>query len=138
MKHTQQVMKGRNKRVMVHNSYCPLVLTKVLSPASAAALLFYFPFVPSLHSSSLSSLPLILSDTTVLLFISATFSRRSFRHARAPRRTFWRHKTMSAGRLFLAARSSQRCIILAVLKENLRSHTSSVTLSLALLSPAEN
>lgn len=68
LKHTQQVMNERNKRLMVHNSYCPLVLTKGLSPVSAAALLFSFPFVLSLRALSLSSLPLILSDTTVLLF----------------------------------------------------------------------
>ena len=75
--------------------------------------------------------------------VSAEFSCCSFRrthtHTHTHARTlFLRHKTMSAGRLFLAARSSVYCMILAVLKENLCSHTYSVTLPLPLLSPPEN
>lgn len=72
-------------------------------------------------------------------FISAEFSCCSSTHWHRHTSThFLRHKTMSAGRIFLAARSSVYCMILDVLKGNLCSHTYLVTLSLPFLSPPEN
>lgn len=110
------------------------ILFNWLSSLQFGCSLVLFPLC-SLHSF----LSLWFWVTLQCSFISAEFSCCGFRctHTRTLLH-FLRHKTMSAGRLFPAACSSVYCMILAVLKENLCSHTYSVTLLLPPLSPPEN
>lgn len=117
------------------NSECTIAAVLFNCPvsSSAVALLFYFLFV-----LCALSLPLILSDTTVLLFISAEFSCCSFRCTHTHRHTFEDIKQCQQEDFSWRPVLLVCCIILAVLKENLCSHTYSVTLSLAPLSPPEN
>lgn len=101
---------------------------------------FFLPFVPSFLLCSVSSFPQVLSDTTVFLLYLLNSAAAAL-HIRVCAHTithFLRHKTMSAGRIFLTACSSVYCMILDVLKGILCSHTYLVALSLPFLSPPEN
>lgn len=134
-KQSKNILKMWQEQVnILYNSSCPLQLTYVdcavlllphcfISPLFSA--LFLSLFSPSGFEWHYSS-PLYLLNSAAAALHAHTLTH------------FLRHKTMSAGRLFLAAHSSVYCMILAVLKENLCSHTYSVTLLLPLLSPPEN
>lgn len=108
------LLKSNTKEIKVEQATIAAVLFNWLNPPLPVCPIVLFPLC-SLNSFSSFPLPLIFEWHYGALFISAEFSCCSFghTHTRARARA---HKTMSAGRLLLAARSSLRCIISAVLK----------------------